>query len=50
VTQVVIDEEHYYPAELVSVGSVYLKPRHGEFVFRKEFGFANCGDVYVINT
>jgi hypothetical protein len=50
VTQIVVDEEHYSHAKLVSVGSVYLKPRHGEFVFRREFSFANCGDVYVVST
>ena len=46
--QIVFDEEHYFPAKLVSVGLIYLEPWHGEFAFRMEFSFADCGDVYVI--
>jgi len=49
VTQLVIDEEHYSSAKLVSVGAVLLKPRHGKFAFRVKFSFADCGDVYVVS-
>jgi len=49
VTQLVIDEVHY-SVKLVSVGSVCLKPRHGEFAFRMKFGFTDCCDVYVVSS